>query len=651
MALPVLSTLAAFPALAQDKVEVRAVAQRPQISPGDQIVIAVILDHGAELHSWPEVSVPLPEGFDGMIPTTITPDGPLTPGLRLAGIQWPTPLSHQLPSPLGDGEITGPVYIGVMTAYLVFESDTSVKPGDLSISLKAKSQPCNEQTCFPPATTKLVVPIHFSPTPSDALNDPSLFAGFNQDKVTPTADSSVGAPPTPAPPNSTRPPPTLPPSPALQPMQHSFLGVSIGSGLLILFAFAVLGGAVLNLTPCVLPIIPIKVMTLVQHAGSPRHRFILGLWMALGVVIFWTAVGVPMMFVSTLDPTRLIFGNWWVTLGLGFLIAIMGLGIMGLFSINLPQAVYLINPKADTARGSFLFGIMTGVLGLPCFGFVAGGLLAGTAALPPVTVLAIFMGLGLGMAAPYLVLSINPKLVEKLPRTGAASELVKQVMGFLLLGAAAFFLTVGIKTFLARYPWFSSSMPYWAAGFFIAIASLWLIIRTFVISQKWGRRIIITVFAILPAWGTLYFAHASAQADRRDFDARQAAKAHGDGELVRGVWQEFSKTQLERARADGNTILVDFTADWCLTCKSLKRAVLDREPVRKALDSITLFEADVTLDSAPGWKHLAELGQTGVPTLVFYGPALDRPVVLNAYTSEAVLNALNQVGARPVTQR
>src|SRR5690606_24596669 len=134
--------------------------------------------------------------------------------------------------------------------------------------------------------------------------------------------------------------------------------------------------------------------------------------------------------------------------------------------------------RADSPSGSFMFGVMTAVLGLPCFGFVAGGLLAGAATLPPLLIMVIFLGLGVGMAAPYLVLSAYPNLVNKVPRTGPASELVKQVMGLLLLAAAAFFVAAGVKALLLEKPWLSESIAWWAVAFFITIAGLWLAFRT-----------------------------------------------------------------------------------------------------------------------------------------------------------------------------
>jgi len=110
--------------------------------------------------------------------------------------------------------------------------------------------------------------------------------------------------------------------------------------------------------------------------------------MAIGVVAFWAALGAPLALLVAygkgfVDPSAFIFGRWYITLGLGAVIALMGLGIMGLFAINLPQKAYMINPSADNAQGSFLFGVMTAVLGLPCFGFVVAPLLAGAATMPP----------------------------------------------------------------------------------------------------------------------------------------------------------------------------------------------------------------------------------------------------------------------------
>ena len=107
---------------------------------------------------------------------------------------------------------------------------------------------------------------------------------------------------------------------------------------------------------------------------------------ATRVAAFWIGVGVPVAATAnSIDPST-VFSYWPVTLGMGLIIVLMGLGIMGLFTFSLPKSTYMFNPKADSPSGSFLFGVMTAVLGLPCFGFVAGALLAGVAFMPALLV-------------------------------------------------------------------------------------------------------------------------------------------------------------------------------------------------------------------------------------------------------------------------
>ena len=191
--------------------------------------------------------------------------------------------------------------------------------------------------------------------------------------------------------------------------------------------------------------------------------------------------GIPVAFISNFkfaDPST-IFGIWWVTGIIGLVIALMSLGIMGLFQIKLPQKVYMVNPKADSAWGAFVFGIMTAVLGLPCFGFVAGALLAGAATMPSILVLTVFAFMGIGMAAPYVVLAMFPKLIEKLPRTGPASELIKHIMGLLMLGAAAYFLGTAVIAYGIghdwTFPWWGKAVHWWAIGFVVSplVSGLW----------------------------------------------------------------------------------------------------------------------------------------------------------------------------------
>jgi thiol:disulfide interchange protein DsbD len=403
-------------------------------------------------------------------------------------------------------------------------------------------------------------------------------------------------------------------------------------GMVLLLLLSAVGGFVLNLTPCVLPVIPIKVMTLTQHAGNPGRALYLGSWMAIGVVAFWLGIGVPaIIFASFADPSK-IFGIWWLTLAIGVILGALALGLMGMFSITLPQKAYMVNPNADNAGGSFLFGVMTGVLGLPCFGFVAGSLLTAAATWGPLTTLGVFAGIGVGMAAPYLVLAAKPDWLKAVPKTGPASELVKQVMGLLLLAAAMFFVGSGVIAFIAGHPEWILSMPWWwrvAHWWLIALlafaAGAWLIVRTFGITKKPIRRAVFSVVGLILGGAAVAYAADATTKARHDF------------------WLPFTEASYAAALDDGRVVVIDFTAEWCLNCKALKALVLNRDPVKSLLRGdagVGAMTADLTSVQAPGWEKLRALGQTGIPLLVIMGPGLESPWMNNGYTAGQVLEAL-----------
>jgi len=655
--------LAAASAAAQgvnpnEAVQVSLEASKDAAIPGDQLALAIVLDHADHFHTWPNEPV-IPEALGSDFPAIATtaelvtrPDGVS----HVGPIQWPEPEAIEV-NFLGDEPTDLMSYAGRAVAYLPVIIAQDAEPGQRTFEVQVRYQACDDQSCYRPMSPTVSTTVEIVPAGSEQAGggqrgelfadfDPSVFAAMQSGEVDAdgggagqadgngaAADEATSAPPA---------------------TQRNFFGIPVprGEGLvgiLMLALLSAVGGFILNLTPCVLPVIPIKVMTISQHAGSPGRSLVLGLWMATGVVAFWLGLGLPVAFVSTVtDPSR-IFGFWWVTLGIGLLIALMGVGIMGLFSINLPKVAYMVNPKADTAGGSFMFGVMTAVLGLPCFGFVAGALLAGAATLPPLVILVIFASLGVGMAAPYLVLSAKPGWVEKLPRTGPASELVKQVMGFLLLAAAAYFIGSGLIALVADRPWIARQLHWWTVAIFVAIAGLWLIVRTFQITGRPVPRAAFTLLAMAIGAATFAYVIDSTAKARENYQERAAAiaAAEGEGELVTTAWINYNPRLLERAREEGYVVVMDFTAEWCLNCKALKAAVLEREPVRSALrtDDVISMKVDLTSTSAPGWGKLQELGETGIPLLVVYGPGLEDRWQSNAYTSGQVMAALERARA------
>lgn len=615
----------------EQEVVVSAALSTSKAAPNDQVVIAVTLDIAPGWHTWPNKPV-LPPALAGFpaVPTEITLKD-LPEGIKIGPIQWPEPKPEIVNYTSESMEIL--FYKGEAIAFVPLLIEEGATLGARTITVEVSYQACDDSICLQPTseTRTLNLDIVALADRGDIAAPGATFSKFNPAVF---ADSGAWGREQPTGATSSHTPST----------PREFFGITLptadsAGGIVAIVALAALGGLILNLTPCVLPVIPIKVMTISQHGGTPGKSFLLGLWMAIGVVAFWVGIGLlAVTATSFADPSR-IFGIWWVTLGIGAIIALMGVGIMGAFTINLPQSVYMVNPKADSAWGSFVFGVMTGVLGLPCFGFVAGALLASVATQPASVSLAIFAGIGAGMALPYLVLSANPKWLSKVPRTGPASELVKQVMGFLMLAAAAYFIGAGLIALVADRPYLAKQLHWWAIAFFASIAGLWLIVRTFQITKKPARRAVFSVIGLaLGGLATLWALDSTSTAREKYTDT---------------AWIAFEQSELDAALARGDVVVLDFTAEWCLNCKALKAAVLDVEPVKSRVreEGVVTMTVDLTSTSAPGWEKLRALGQTGIPTLAIYGPGIDAPIISNAYTSSQVLEWLEQARGAAVAAR
>lgn len=631
----------AFGQFGESAVKTRVVAEYAQAQPGGRLVIAVELNHDDGFHTWPSSQTVLPEEVASFaIRTEVGLLGP--DWAALDGVQYPPTHPDKVGNPTGGPPITVPLFSGraVMFARVHIAPDAPLGPQAVRISVNF--QACDETACqFPEEQEHEVkITIVAAGSATSAPTEPALFASLDSDAWGNAPEFAA-----------TNPGPTTTPAPAATdqkpvPPPSTLLGFRLGSNILVLALAAAIGGFVLNLTPCVLPVIPIKVMTLTQHATSRRHAIVLGLWMALGVVAFWAAIGLPMALVSRLlDPSQLIFGIWWVCMAVGLVVALLGLGIMGLFTFNLPQSVYMIETKADSPFGSFLFGVLAAVLGLPCFGFVAAGLLAPSLTMPATHILAIFVGLGVGMAAPYLVLSAYPQLLKFIPRTGPASELVKQVMGILLLAAAAFFIAASIEVLLSEFPYLAGSMTWWSAGFFIALAGLWMTVRTFQITSRAAPRVVFPILAVAMTLGIGVFANDRLRSDRESYLARQEAMASAGvlAEVPAGVWLPYTPELLATVRESGRPVFLEFTASWCVTCKALKAAVLD--PMKDVFKSrgVVLLVVDCSFRSSKGSMLLAEFARPGVPQWAIYGPGADAPVFAE-FTHQSVLNALDAAG-------
>lgn len=621
----------------QPTVSVSIEINAERVAPGGRGVIAVIINHAETWHTNPNDPV-VPEGMDGFVPVPTTLTLPESDAIAFQGIQWPKTKSVPVDFLFTGEPVDYKVYSDRAVAFVPFTVSPDAAEGPRTLDFSLLYQACDDSVCLPPQNVPLSVTLQIDASAPAETALAGTFADFDPGQVEQTDAASSDTPD-----GQTQ--QSDPPS-----SQGTFFGIPLPgggfTGFIILGLFGAAGGFVLNLTPCVLPVIPIKVMTLSQHAGENRAKAaLLGFWMALGVVAFWAALAIPVLTLQNFtDPSRL-FGIWWLTAGIGVLIALMALGLMGMFQINLPQKIYMVNPKADSPWGSFVFGIMTAILGLPCFGFVAGALVPAAITQGTAFVIILFTSMGVGMAMPYLVLSIFPGLLKKLPKTGPASELVKQIMGLLLLAAAAYFIGSGLIALVASMPYLAKLLHIWIAALLGVSAGLWLIYKTFQITSKPANRAVFSLIALFIATVGMYVATSFTGDAREEYEIREAAIAEAGG--IRGgllltTWNDYSPALMQQALDDGKIVIQDFTAEWCINCKVLEKTVLGSDAVKAefAKDDTIMVKVDLTGNNPEGDQALRDLGRTGIPTLAIYGPGLEQPWVANAYTIDQVVNAI-----------
>jgi thiol:disulfide interchange protein DsbD len=242
----------------------------------------------------------------------------------------------------------------------------------------------------------------------------------------------------------------------------------------------------------------------------------------------------------------------------------------------------------------------------------------------PATILVVFAAVGAGMAIPYLVLSAFPKLVDKMPRTGPASDLIKQVMGLLLLAAAAYFVGAGLAGLMVTPPEPPNSAYWWVVAVLGASAGGWLLWRTIALSKRPFNRVVFCgLGAFILAVSVL-------------IGLSQTAKGPID-------WTYYTPERLATAQKEGKVVVIDFTAEWCANCKTLEALVLNQPGVSKELNAedVAAIKVDLTGNNEAGNALLKASNRVTIPLLLVYGR--DGSVVLNAsdYTPQQVIDAIN----------
>ena len=596
----------------RDVVEVRVVAAADVVRPGGDLPVAIELAIDPGWHLWTNEGTTL-EGadeFEGAIRTVISVTAPAGLEADPGFMAWPEP--HLISADLGEGPQSYAVFEGKSVVYLPVTVATDATDGTVELAFTIDFQACDDQTCLAPATVKIALPISIAADAASGGEASALFADFDP-SVFGRIRSGEKAP---------------------EIVDFDAFGLKLsvdirGAGFLLLLLLAAIGGLLLNFTPCVLPVIPLKIMSLSQAAGNRGRCFLLGLAMSLGVIAFWLGLGIAVASISGFTATNQLFQSPVFTISIGVVIAVLAIGMMGLFSVRLPQALYMIEPRHDTVIGSFGFGIMTAVLSTPCTAPFMGSAVVWAVTGTITTVLLVFGAVGLGMAFPYLVLAAFPALVKNMPRTGPASDLIKQVMGLLLLAAAAYFAGAGLSGLMVEPPAPPSRAYWWAVGLVAAAAGLLMMLRTFRITPRIGPRIVFGGLGALILAASILVA------------VRMTDKGPID-------WIYYTPERLAEARSDGDVVVLDFTAEWCLNCKTLEATVLATKQVAAALngDGVVAMKVDLTGNNEAGNALLRESGRLTIPLLVVLAADGTEIFKSDAYTPRQVLDAIAQAKRR-----
>ena len=421
-----------------------------------------------------------------------------------------------------------------------------------------------------------------------------------------------------------------------------------GLGLWSALLFALVGGLILNLMPCVFPILGIKVLGFVGgRDDSPARLRAHGLAFGAGVVLSFLALAGGLLALRAAGA-----GLGWgfqlqsppVVAGLAVLMVALALNLLGVFAVG--ARVAAAGGRLDRREGlsgAFLSGVLAVIVATPCTAPFMGAALGWAIAQPAALALVVFATLGVGMALPYVVLSFRPALVRRLPRPGPWMETLRQGLAFPLLATAVWLVWVfGLQLGLDA-----------AAGLLLALVLLGLAAWTW---GHWPRyrsrraRSTARAFAVAVGVAAVSLAVVASSLESPSGRGGMGSGALRPASAAPAEWQDWDADRVAAMVAAGTPVFVDFTAAWCLTCQVNKQTVLHRPAVREAFAArgVATVRADWTTEDPAITEALAGFGRSGVPLYVLYPGGDAAPVLLpEVLTTGTVLDALDALPADP----
>ena len=404
--------------------------------------------------------------------------------------------------------------------------------------------------------------------------------------------------------------------------------ISLG-GILQALGFAMLGGLILNVMPCVLPVISLKIFGFVSEAGErPEKAFWLSMAFSLGIISCFAVLAAIVILLRAAGAQvgwGFQFQDYRFIAFISCLVFAFALNLFGVYELSVSAQATQGLAKLASGQGyggAFFQGVFATILATPCTAPFLGTASAFAFAQPGWATFLIFLFIGLGMALPYLLLAVNPKWLRYLPKPGGWMLRLKQCMGFLLAGTLLWLVWV-----LGQMRGVDAIVRLGALLLLIAILA-WIKGSFWTPVSSWRSRVLAAtsmLCVLLLAAGAYGFVTKPS----------------------RLVWQQFSQANLDNALASGRPVFVDFTADWCITCKTNERFAIDTSKVRQEFSkrNVVMLKADWTKGDPQITEILKQHGRAGVPMyLVYPGGGKDtQPVLLpELITSQTVLDALNK---------
>lgn len=393
------------------------------------------------------------------------------------------------------------------------------------------------------------------------------------------------------------------------------------SSLLPVLAMALLGGFILNLMPCVLPVLAMKLGSVLQVEGQTRSR-VRGQFLAsvAGIVVSFLALALMMTFLRLCNQALgwgIQFQNPWFIAAMALVMVLFSASLLGLFEIRLPSGITtsLATRGGNGLAGHFWQGAFATLLATPCTAPFLGTAVSVALVAPLVQLWGIFLAMGIGMSLPWLAIAAWPGLARRLPRPGRWMNTLRVVLGLMMLGSAVWLISL---------LWLHIGKATWG------VLALVLVLLLAGVWRRYQRRgaFAATALALLMALSGYWLTSQTTGAVVED----------------RIAWQPLSEQAITDALAANKRVFVDVTADWCVTCKANKYNVLLRDDVQQALSApdVVALRGDWSRPSDTVSQFLTRRQSAAVPFNQIYGPAQPQGTILPALLNrEGVLNALS----------